>query len=167
MISMKYLLRLIGLFALALVALNAHADKPSDAAALHGVTTGKVVWDINMGDPKKMVLYLKVIRETYDDLVRQDVMPDMVFAFRGKSVLLINQDREQVPLEEHDALDQIASLLADLQKRPGVIMEACSVATGLFGVKNENLLPWIKPVGNTFVSLIGYQAQGYGTIAIY
>jgi intracellular sulfur oxidation DsrE/DsrF family protein len=46
-------------------------------------------------------------------------------------------------------------------------MEACSVATRLFGVDNGTLLDGIKPVGNTFVSLTGYQAQGYANIPIY
>ena len=144
-----------------------HAEKPSDSVALKGVKSGKVVWDINMGDPKKLSLYLNVIVETYDDLVRQGVTPDMIFAFRGKSVLLISRNREPIPMEQHIDLDKVAELLADLNKRPGVRMEACSVACRLFGVKAENLLPDIKMVGNTFVSLIGYQAQGYGTIPIY
>ena len=145
----------------------AHAEKPSDGVALQGVASGKVVWDINMGDPKKLGLYLRVIQETYDDLVRQGVTPDMIFAFRGKSVLLITTDREGIGLEQHVYLDEMAELLADLNRRPGVRMEACAVACRIFGVKVESLLPGIKAVGNTFVSLIGYQAQGYGTIPIY
>ena len=143
------------------------AEKPADSAALEGVTAGKVVWDINMGDPKKLGLYLRVIQETYDDLVRQGVTPDMIFAFRGRSVLLVSTDREEIPLDQHIYLDEVAELLADLNKRPGVRMEACSVACRLFGVKAETLLPRIHAVGNTFVSLIGYQSQGYGTIPIY
>jgi len=46
-------------------------------------------------------------------------------------------------------------------------MESCSVATRLFKVDNASLLDGIKPVGNTFVSLTGYQAQGYANIPIY
>lgn len=141
-----------------------HAEKPSDRAALEEVSAGKVVWDINMGDPKKLGLYLRVIQETYDDLVRQGVTPDMIFAFRGRSVLLISTDREAIPLDQHVYLDEVAELLADLSQRAGVRMEACSVACRLFGVKAQTLLPRIQAVGNTFVSLIGYQAQGYGTI---
>ncbi len=145
----------------------AQTEKPTDHAALEGITTGKVVWDINMGNPKKLTLYLKVIQETYDDLVRQDVTPDMIFTFRGQSLLLISTEREQIPLEQHIHLDEVAKLLADLNKRPGVKMEACSVAGRLFGIKSNELLPNIPAVGNTFVSLIGYQAKGYSAIPIY
>ena len=145
----------------------AHAEKPDDSAALAGITAGQVVWDINMSDPRRLSLHLRVIQETYDDLVRQNVVPDMIFAFRGRSVLLISTDREAIPLEERHYLDEVAELLSDLSKRPGVRMEACSVACRLFGAKAENLLPGIHAVGNTFVSLIGYQEKGYGTIPIY
>lgn len=157
---------IVGLTLLSTVPL-VHAEKPADSAALEGVSAGKVVWDINMGDPKKLSLYLKVIQETYDDLVRQDVAPDMVFAFRGRSVLLISADREEVPLEEHVYFDDVAELVADLIERPGVTMEACSVACRLFDVEAKELLPGIRAVGNTFVSLIGYQAKGYAIIPIY
>ncbi len=142
------------------------APKPDDADALRGVDKGKVVFDINMTDAKKMTLYLAVIRETVDDLKRQGVEPDVILAFRGRSVRLISKDREQMELTDFDHLDRIAEQLADLREQ-GVRMEACSVATRLFKVDNGSLLDGIKPVGNTFVSLTGYQAQGYADIPIY
>ncbi len=145
---------------------GAYAAKPDDADALKGVTKGKVLFDINMAEAKKMTLYLMVIRETVDDLVRQGVEPDVVLAFRGLSVKLISKDREQMELTDFEHLDKIAAQLADLQKQ-GVRIEACSVATRLFNVKNDDVLDGIKPVGNTFVSLTGYQAQGYANIPIY
>jgi intracellular sulfur oxidation DsrE/DsrF family protein len=90
----------------------------------------------------------------------------VILAFRGKSVLLVSKDREKIPLEDFEHLDRIAAQLADLRQQ-GVRMEACSVATRLFGVDNTTLLDGIEPVGNTFVSLTGYQAQGYANIPIY
>lgn len=163
---MRVLLNLLLVASLAF-AQSAFADKkPDDADALKGVETGKVLFDINMAEPKKMTLYLSVIRETVDDLKRQGVKPDVILAFRGLSVNLINKDREKMELTDFDHLDKIAAQLAELQKQ-GVKMEACSVATRLFGVDNSNLLDGIKPVGNTFVSLTGYQAQGYANIPIY
>lgn len=46
-------------------------------------------------------------------------------------------------------------------------MQACSVATRLFKADNASLLDGIKPVGNTFVSLTGYQAQADANIPVY
>jgi intracellular sulfur oxidation DsrE/DsrF family protein len=159
--SARLILTLLGLFSIA-----ATTAAPDDRDALAGVETGRVIFDINMADAKKMTLYLRVIRETVDDLRRQGVTPDVILAFRGLSIRLISTDREQMALEEFEHLDTIAAQLADLREQ-GVRMEACSVATRLFNVDNATLLDGIKPVGNTFVSLTGYQAQGYANIPIY
>ncbi len=146
----------------------AESDKPDDSHALQGVKTGKVVFDINIpGNAKKMQLYMTVIQQTYEDLVRQNVKPDMILAFRGMAVKLIStQQPDELPLDDEEALQSVAKMIADLQAK-GVRVEACSVATGLFKVPHESLLPGVVPVGNTFVSLTGYQAKGYATIPIY
>ena len=144
----------------------AAVEAPNDRDALQGVQQGKVIFDINMAEPKKMTLYLSVIKQTVDDLVRQNVEPDVILAFRGLSVHLISKDRDQMELTDFEHLDTIAAQLPELQQQ-GVRMEACSVATRLFNVENSSLLEGIKPVGNTFVSLTGYQAQGYANIPIY
>lgn len=142
------------------------AETPNDSDALKGVTAGKVIFDINMSDAKKMTLYLMVIKQTVDDLKKQNVKPDVILAFRGLSVRLISKDRENMELTDFDNLDRIAQQLSELRQQ-GVRMEACSIATKLFKVDNQSLLEGIKPVGNTFVSLTGYQSQGYANIPIY
>ncbi|KAA6184006.1 DsrE family protein [Thiohalocapsa marina] len=143
------------------------AEKPADTQALAGVETGKVAWDINMGDAKKLRLYLQVMAETYDDLKRQGVEPDMVFTFRGPSLPLISSEHADVPLDEIEHYEAVAEQIAALQQKPGVRMEACSIAARLFGVEAETLLPGIDFVGNTFVSQIGYQSKGYASIPIF
>jgi len=163
---MKSISKLIAIIAIMLSQNIFAGDVPDDTAALKGVEKGKVIFDINMIEAKKMTLYLMVINQTVDDLKRQGVEPNVILAFRGLSVRLISKDREQMELTDFEHLDKIASQLADLQKK-GVRMEACSVATRLFKVDNNSLLDDIKPVGNTFVSLTGYQAQGYANIPIY
>lgn len=40
-------------------------------------------------------------------------------------------------------------------------MEVCAVATRVFGVDNDAILPGMHVVGDGFVSLIGWQSQGY------
>lgn len=142
------------------------AEKPSDAQALTGITQGRIIWDINMGDARKLSLYLKVIAETYDDLKRQGVEPDMVFAFRGASVKLITTKHDDLPLDEVEHHEAVAALLKDLMARPKVRMEACAIAMRLFGVDAATLLPGMTAVGNTFISLMGYQTQGYASILI-
>lgn len=163
---MKIIYRLIAVAVLMLSQNLLAADAPDDSDALKGVTKGKVIFDINMAEAKKMTLYLSVIKQTVEDLERQNVEPDVILAYRGLSVRLISKNREQMELTDYEYLDKIAAQLAELQKK-GVRVEACSVATRLFKVDNQSLLDGIKPVGNTFVSLTGYQAQGYANIPIY
>ena len=144
-----------------------HAGKPSDADALGGIKEGKVIWDVTVGNPKKLLLMLKVIEETYDDLVRQNVKPDMVFAFHGPVMKLITTESPDLALDEEDAHEEVLELLANFNKKPGVKMESCSIAARLLNIDNDTIISEVKPVGNTFVSLIGYQKQGYALIPIY
>jgi len=163
---------LLSCFALCLtiLATPVYAEaSPNDAAALENVSVGKAIFDINIaGDnPQKLALYLQVIQETVTGLVEQNVKPDILLAFRGSAVKLITTEQsEDLALDVEEQLEQVAALLKDLADN-GVKIEACSVATRLFGVSNDTLLPNIKPVGNTFISLIGYQAKGYAVIPIY
>ncbi|MGF1612978.1 MAG: hypothetical protein ACFCVA_03440 [Gammaproteobacteria bacterium] len=143
------------------------AAKPDDAHALRGVESGKVAWDITVSDPRKLQLFLAVIEETYDDLKRQGVEPDMVFTFHGPVLKLISTDRADVPLELEADYDKIAEQLRALLGKPGVRMEACSIAARLMGLDGSKFLPGIHYVGNTFVSQIAYQAKGYALIPIY
>ncbi|MBF0416785.1 MAG: DsrE family protein [Magnetococcales bacterium] len=149
------------------VAADSHQKPLDDADALKGVTVGKVVFDIGMSNPQTLPLYLKVIAQTHADLERQKVKPDVVLAFHGGAVKLVSSKRDVLPLDQHPFLEEIAARIADLQKKPGVRMEVCGLATKLFGVDNATILPGIKVVGNTFVSLTGYHAQGFASIPIY
>jgi len=142
------------------------ASPPDDSRALEGVETGKVVFDLNNNDPQVLALYLQVIQETYEDLRDQGVEPDIILAFRGRAVTMVSQDRERFELTEFDHLDRIEDLVGELRDKD-IRMESCAVATRLFGVDHGELLPGITPVRNTFVSLTGYQAQGYALIPIY
>ena len=45
--------------------------------------------------------------------------------------------------------------------------EICAVATRVFGIDNDTVLPGLTPVADGFVSLIGYQAQGYHLVPVF
>ncbi len=145
----------------------AYAEKPGDADALNDIHVGKVVWDVTVGNPKKLLLMLNVIEETYDDLVRQNVKPDMVFAFHGPVMKLITTEAPELALDDEEAHEKVLELLTKFSKKPGIKMESCSIAARLLNIDNDTIISEVKPVGNTFVSLIGYQKQGYALIPIY
>ena len=142
------------------------ADKPDDSHALDGVSTGKVVWDITTGDPETLGVYLSVVRETYDDLVRQDVEPKMVLAIHGRPVVFLQEDLSNLPLEDLPHVEEVNEILDEIKMLPGVRIEVCSVANRLMGVDNEAIRDGFHVVGNTWVSLIGYQARDYAVIPV-
>ena len=109
----------------------------------------------------------KVVEETHADLLRQGVAPDMVFAFRGPSVKLISSQSFDMTSEEQKAREEVINWIKKFTQKSNINMEACSVATRLLGVDNETIISEISPVGNTFVSLIGYQNKGYALIPLY
>ena len=145
---------------------HAHAAKPDDADALAGIDTGKVIWDVTLGKPSRLLIVMKVIEETYQDLVNQGVTPDMVFAFRGRVLTLLSSQPIELSEDEKAAQEKLLELISSLSKKPGIKMETCSIASRLMNIDNDTFIPDVKPVGNTFVSLIGYQQKGYALIPI-
>ena len=51
-------------------------------------------------------------------------------------------------------------------KQAGVKLEICLYAAKVMGVDQATILPEIDRVDNGFVSVIGYQMQGYAVVRI-
>ena len=165
--KLQYLIKLSLLNILLVLFLNnSHAGSPNDADALEGIDTGKVLWDITLSKPSRLLFVMKVIDETYEDLVKQNVTPDMVFTFHGRVLKLLSSQPLELVLEEEAALEELLTLIQTLSNKPGVKMESCSIASRILGIDNSTIISEVKPVGNTFVSLIGYQQKGYALIPI-
>jgi intracellular sulfur oxidation DsrE/DsrF family protein len=115
-----------------------------------------VIWDINATDAAKR--QMGVIARTYDDLLAAGAMPHIVFGLRGLAVTFIAQS--------HEDFGALAEPLRALLARDNVCMEVCGIAAANNGVDIAAVLDGIEPVNNTFVSLIGWQQQGYSLIPI-
>lgn len=139
--------------------------QPTDQIALQGVASAKSVFDINLSDPERLPTYLQIIRETHDGLQKHGIKPAMVVAFRGPAVRLVSSNRKQFNQEVRESLATADRIIADLA-RQGVRFEACDIAARLFKVDHATILPEVTVVGNTFISLIGYQTKGYAVIPI-
>ncbi|BHH83806.1 DsrE family protein [Desulforhopalus sp. 52FAK] len=147
------------------IAISAHSKTFNNDISLDGLESTQTIFDINIKDAGKLALYLQVIKMTYDDIVSAGLKPKMVIAFRGPSVRLINSETGLFEEEDQQSLSQAAGLMAELTQL-GVRLEACAIAINLFKVDSETLLPGISVVGNTFVSLTGYQNRGYAIVPI-
>jgi len=51
-------------------------------------------------------------------------------------------------------------------KKDGVKLEVCLYAAKVLDVAEKSIIPEIDRVGNGFVSVIGYQQQGYAMVRI-
>jgi len=136
-----------------------HSD---DSDALKGVKTIKVVYDMNgVSEPKKMIVMLKAIIDARGRALAAQVKPDLVIAFRGPALTLVQKPGPDPTGEQK----QIGELVAELKKE-GTKLEACNFAANVMNLDPANFLPELKVVGNTFNSLGGYQAKGYGGISV-
>ena len=141
----------------------ANTSVPDDHRALAGLNSGKVLFDVNISSPTTMIFYLGVVQKTISDLTKQGVTPDVIIAFRGGAVSIMSKGSELNSDEEETQLIKRVQQL----KQAGAYLETCNIAAGLYAVDSKDIFAGIVPVGNTFVSLTGYQNKGYALIPLY
>jgi intracellular sulfur oxidation DsrE/DsrF family protein len=154
----RFAIRAMGrmLLLLAIIVPAQAADAPNDREALSGLKTTRTVFDVRAPDREKLIFNLELIKETWEGMAAQRVNPEMVVTFRGPGIRLLT--REQ-------SADEIAPLITEL-KRMGVRFEVCTVATRIFKVDKTTIIPDIVIVGNSLISLIGYQNRGYALVVL-
>jgi intracellular sulfur oxidation DsrE/DsrF family protein len=155
------------IFSLACGLSSASQNTIDDHAALGDLKTGKGVFLIDIGDAKKLNFYLEVIQVTYASMKNQGVTPDFVLVYIGPSVkYLTSLPSDETEKAVGDILLDIESNVSALASL-GVKQEICSVATRVFSIDNKTLLPGLTLIGDGFISLIGYQAQGYHLVPVF
>jgi intracellular sulfur oxidation DsrE/DsrF family protein len=139
-----------------------------DYEALEGLKSVKAVFDVRIGNPKSAALSLKLIQDTCKDknIIAVTKEPAFAVIFIGPSVKLISKNKEGFSPEEQKYLDEIATAISEMS-RDGIKLEICLFAAKVFGVDPASVLPGIKHVPNGWVSLIGYEAQGYSLVPAY
>jgi intracellular sulfur oxidation DsrE/DsrF family protein len=158
------------LFFVLLVVSNVVGAEPpeiNDQAALGDLKVGKGVFLVDIGDAKKLNFYLGVIQGTYKGMKDQGVEPDFVLVYIGPSVKYLStsaateadQEAGGVLLEIESNVEALAAL--------GVKQEICAVATHAFGIDHDTVMPDLSLVGDGFISLIGYQSQGYNLVPVF
>jgi intracellular sulfur oxidation DsrE/DsrF family protein len=134
--------------------------------AMKGIESAKAVFDERESNPKNAALHLEVIYQTFKELAAMKKNPVFVVVFIGPSVKLISKDRKGFSTEDQKSLDEIANTISAMSK-DGIELEICLIAAKVFNVDSASVLPEIKRVGNGWISMIGYQAQGYSLVPVY
>ena len=136
---------------------------PRNDAALQGLATARVIFDVNLGDPQKLLLRLNLIEETIAGLSAEKVKPEVVVAFRGGATLFMTGKDSYLPPEDLPLRDKIQAQVRHL-KELGCHLEQCAVAVRLLKVDPRDIIPAVTLVGNGYISLIGYQNRGYALV---
>jgi uncharacterized protein len=152
------------MFVAALMATPALAG---EYGALEGVKSVKTVFDVSQGDPKTANIVFWAVKNVYEDQSVRELpeQPQVAVVFHGPSVKMISTDRKGFQDSDNEALDEFASMIRQM-KKDGVKLEVCEYALKVMGVDPATVMPGVNIVGNGFISIAGYQAQGYSLVTI-
>lgn len=157
---------LVKAICLTLFFLQFAAAQAAEYESMVGVKSAKAIFDVRIGQTPSAALHLKLIHQTYKDLMAAKKRPVFALVFIGPSVKLISKNRSGFTPEDQKSLDEIASTVSAMVK-DGMKLEVCGVALKVFNVDPASVLPEIKRVENGFISEIGYQVQGYALVPAY
>ena len=137
-----------------------------DSEALRDLKVAKGVFMLDVKDPGRMAHVLKVIEETGQSIAKQNVKPELIVVVVGPSVAFLTKDRRGISYMDQGAVSEVQGTIGKL-KKSGVRIEACGIALRGMDVAPEALIPEVTPVGDGYISAIGYQAQGYRLVPVY
>lgn len=153
--------------ALFLSALTAAPAVSGEYAALDGIDGIKTVFDVSLASPVMANIVFGAVTGVYTDknVLALKHPPKTAIVFHGPAVKLISTNRDGFEASDREALDAFADTIRKM-KKDGVRMEVCDYALKVLGVDPATILPEIDHVGNGFISVAGFQAQGYSLITI-
>jgi uncharacterized protein len=153
--------------ATSIIAMAAIPAMSGDYAALEGVKSLKTVFDVTHGSPQTANIVFWAVNNVNDDgSVRAlSQPPQIVVVFHGPSVKMISTDRSGFKESDHEELDKFTNTIRQM-KASGVNFEVCDYALKVMGVDPKTVMPEVDHVPNGFISIAGYQAQGYSVITI-
>lgn len=152
---------------LALVLIFAAVPAIAQYPALEGIERLDTVVDYSQGSPQAAIAVFPAVREIYRDpsVIALAEPPRTVIVFHGEAVRLLSSDREKFEGPDREAADQVTEMIRQFH-REGIRMEVCMYAVQVLGVDPTTLMPEIEQVGNGFISVAGYQNQGYAVVVV-
>ncbi len=163
--QIRYLL--IILVAVFISALNVTPAVSGEYAALNGVKGIKAVFDVSLGSPQMANIVFGAVQDVYKNksVISLKEKPQVAVLFHGPAVKLISTNREGFTDADNEMLNKFADMIRQM-KKDGVKIEVCGYALKVLGVDPATILPEVDHVGNSFISVVGYQAQGYSLVTI-
>jgi intracellular sulfur oxidation DsrE/DsrF family protein len=135
--------------------------------ALNGVSQVKAVFDVSQASANTSNLIFWAVRNVYQDSDVKGLAkpPKAAVVFHGPAVRLLSTDKKHYKRQNQSEVAKFHTLLRQM-KADGVKLEVCKYALKVLKVDPKSVIPEIDRVGNGFVSIVGYQAQGYHVVRI-
>lgn len=151
----------------ALLALSVIPATAGEYAALAGVKGLDSVFDISLASPQMATVIFPAVLDVHQnpEVRALPAAPRTVVVFHGQAVKLVSTDRKGMEKADMAAYDKVAELIRQF-KKAGIKMEVCMYAAKVLGVDPATFMPEVDRVGNGYVSVLGYQAQGYSVQSI-
>jgi intracellular sulfur oxidation DsrE/DsrF family protein len=164
-LPLRYLAIFIMSLLLALQVSSAMAGEYDNA--LKDVKGIKVVFNVSPGNPAFANIVFWAVRNVYQDEAVSTLpeKPQVAVVFHGPVVKLLSSDRSGFDEKAAAEIDKFQATLQQMKKE-GVRLEVCLYAAKVLGVDPATIMPEIDQVGNGFISVAGYQAQGYTVVTI-
>jgi intracellular sulfur oxidation DsrE/DsrF family protein len=135
--------------------------------ALKGVEQVKAVFDVSQGSPKVANVVFRAVKNVYEEeaVTALQMPPQVAVVFHGPAVKIITSGMDGFTPEEVAEIKTFQAMVKEMAG-DGVRFEVCDYALKVMGVDPATVIPEIHHVGNGFVSVVGYQAQGYGVVRV-
>lgn len=135
--------------------------------ALNGVSQVKALFDVSQGSAFKLNLVFWAVQDVYNDSTVKGLSkpPQAAVVFHGPAVKLLSTDKNHYKQQNQEEVKKFQDTLRKMQSE-GVKVEVCQYALKVLKVDPKTIIPEVSQVGNGFVSIVGYQAQGYEVVVI-
>jgi len=131
--------------------------------SLNGVTKAYVYFDISLKEDELLVFRMDLLDKTIKMMEESGLEVTTVIGFRGGASRFITKDDHYVLEEEVENKKKIQDWIAHFSSQ-GITVEQCAIAAEINDIPPDDFLSEIKIVGNGYISLVGYQAQGYSIV---
>ena len=131
--------------------------------SLNGITKAFVYFDISLKDDKLLVFRMGLLDKTIRMMQEEGLEVTTVIGFRGGASRFITKDDHYVLEEEVENKTKIQDWIKRFSSQ-GITIEQCAIAAEMNDIKVDDFLSEVNIVGNGYISLVGYQAQGYSVV---
>ena len=156
------------LFAAVVLGLFASASWAAGyGSALKGVTGFDAVYEVSQGNPAVANVVFWAVKNSYET-AEVKALPkgsNVAVVLHGPAVKLISSNKGAFSDAEWVEVQKFQDTLRQM-KKDGVTLEVCDYAVKVMGVDLATIIPEVDHVANGFVSVVGYQMQGYAVVRV-